>query len=76
MSPEKKYYSLHNHALFISSLFVSTYICEQLFSRMKHTENKTRKKTIENIVNILNLLGNEVSEMFDIIKHLTNFISK
>uniref|UniRef100_A0ABM5FVD0 General transcription factor II-I repeat domain-containing protein 2A-like n=1 Tax=Pogona vitticeps TaxID=103695 RepID=A0ABM5FVD0_9SAUR len=42
--PREKYPSLHNHALFMSLLFGSTYICEQLFSRMKHTKNKTRTK--------------------------------
>ncbi|XP_041442018.1 general transcription factor II-I repeat domain-containing protein 2-like [Xenopus laevis] len=42
--PRDKYPSLHNHALFLSSLFGSTYICEQLFSRMKHTKSKIRTK--------------------------------
>ena len=47
MFPKKNYPSLHNHALFMSSLFGSTYICEQLFSRMKHTKNKTRTKIFD-----------------------------
>ena len=42
--PREKYPSLHNHALFMSSLFGSIYICEQVFSRLKHTKNKTRTK--------------------------------
>ena len=36
--PRDKYPLLHNHALFISSLCGSTYICEQLFSRMNTVE--------------------------------------
>ena len=34
----------HNHALFMSSLFGSTYICEQLFSGVKHIKSKIRTK--------------------------------
>ena len=37
----EKYPSLHSHALFMSSLFGSTYICEQLLSRMKHRKSNT-----------------------------------
>jgi hypothetical protein len=33
--PKEIYPVLHDHALFMFSLFGSTYICEQLFSRMK-----------------------------------------
>ncbi|XP_023227897.1 general transcription factor II-I repeat domain-containing protein 2A-like [Centruroides sculpturatus] len=42
--PRDIYPTLHSHALFMSSLFGSTYICEQLFSRMKHTKCKIRTK--------------------------------
>lgn len=42
--PREKYPALYNHALFMSSLFGSTYICEQLFSRMKHTKSSIRSK--------------------------------
>lgn len=42
--PKDKYPSLHNQAVFMTSLFGSTYICEQLFSRMKYTKSKTRSK--------------------------------
>ncbi|CAH2281645.1 General transcription factor II-I repeat domain-containing 2 [Pelobates cultripes] len=38
--PKEKYPSLHNCALFITSLFGSTYIGEQLFSRMKHMKSE------------------------------------
>jgi len=36
----EKLSSLHNHSLFMSSLLGSTYICEQLFSRMKYRSKK------------------------------------
>ena len=42
--PKEKYPKFHNHALSMSLLFGSTYNCEQLFLRMKHTKNKTRTK--------------------------------
>ena len=42
--PRDKYSNFHNHALLMSSVFGSIYICEQLFSRMKHTKNKNRTK--------------------------------
>ena len=32
----EKYPSIHSHTLFMPSLFGSSYICEQLFSRMKY----------------------------------------
>ena len=40
--PKETYPVLHDHALFMFSLFGSTYICEQLFSRMKNTKSKNR----------------------------------
>ena len=59
--PKEKYPKLNDDALFMSSLFGSTYICEQLlFSRMKHTKNKTRTKIFhqhrENSLRIANNL--------------------
>jgi len=54
--PPDKYPCLHNHALFMSSAFSSTYICEQLFSRLKHTKNPYRTtitdKHLENSLRI------------------------
>ncbi|XP_043917683.1 general transcription factor II-I repeat domain-containing protein 2B-like isoform X2 [Protopterus annectens] len=41
---KEKYPSLHEHALFMTSLLGSTYICEQFFSRMKYTKSKIRTK--------------------------------
>ncbi|KAE9530041.1 hypothetical protein AGLY_011503 [Aphis glycines] len=40
--PKETYPVLHDHALFMFSLFGSTYICEQLFSRMKNTKNENQ----------------------------------
>ena len=45
--PRDKYPLLHNHALFMSSLCGSTYICEQLFSGVKHIKSKIRTKISE-----------------------------
>lgn len=39
-----EYPPLHNHALFMSLLFASMYMCEQLFSRMRHRESKMSSK--------------------------------
>ena len=40
----EKYPLLHSHALLMSSLFDSTYICEQLLSRMKHRKSDISSK--------------------------------
>lgn len=40
--PKQTYPVLYRHALRMVSLFGSTYLCEQFFSRMKHTKNKYR----------------------------------
>jgi len=40
----EKYPLLHSHALLMSSLFGSTYICEQLFSNMKNRKNNIAPK--------------------------------
>lgn len=42
--PEERFPELRNHALFVASLFGSTYICEQLFSVMKQVKSKARNK--------------------------------
>ena len=48
--PRDKYPLLHNHALPVSSLFGSTDICEQLFSRMKHIKSKIRTKISDELL--------------------------
>ena len=42
VSPTEKYPSLVNHAKKMTWLFGSTYSCEQLFSKLKHTKSKLR----------------------------------
>ena len=41
----EKYPSLYSHILFVSPLFDTVHICEQLFSRMKHRKSKISSKT-------------------------------
>lgn len=40
--PKQTYPGIYKHALRMVSLFGSTYLCEQFFSKMKHTKNKYR----------------------------------
>jgi len=50
----EKYPLLHSHALLMSWLFGSTYICEQLLSRMKYRKsNISLKISDENLENSL-----------------------
>ena len=51
----EKYSSLHNHTLFISLLFGSTYLCEQLFWRIKHRWSKFHQKSLMNLENALRM---------------------
>ena len=44
--PSEKFLKLKKNAARIISLFGSTYVCEQMFSRMKHVKNKTRSLVI------------------------------
>jgi hypothetical protein len=41
-----KFVNLRMYAARIFSLFGSTYLCEQMFSRMKHSKSKLRKKLL------------------------------
>lgn len=41
---EEKYPQIRKHALFMSSIFGSTYVCEQLFSQMKNVKSKIRTR--------------------------------
>lgn len=50
----EKYPSLNNHTLFMSSLLVSTHICEQLLSMMQH-----RKRNISSKISV-DLLENSL----------------
>ncbi|XP_073332529.1 general transcription factor II-I repeat domain-containing protein 2-like [Pagrus major] len=42
--PEENYPNITQHAMKMSTVFGSTYICEQTFSRMKQTKNPTRSR--------------------------------
>ncbi|KAJ8009623.1 hypothetical protein DPEC_G00090820 [Dallia pectoralis] len=42
--PEETYPNIKQHAMKMSIVFGSTYICEQTFSRMKQTKNPTRNR--------------------------------
>ena len=64
--PRDKYPLLHNHALFMSSLFGSTYICEQLFVRMKHINSKIRTKiSDEHLENSLRIVTTSIKPDID-----------
>lgn len=54
MLPNARYPLLRRHGLVYSCLFGSTYICEQVFSRMKYTKSKYRTRlTDSHLVDIL-----------------------
>lgn len=44
--PKEKYPTLYNHALFRSSVFGNTYICKQLFLRMKYAKGQNQNQNI------------------------------
>ena len=53
---KEKYPELRDHALFMVSLFGSTYACEQFFSKMNITKNELRTKiTDESLENTLRI---------------------
>ena len=77
--PKEKYLKLQNHALFLSSLFGSTCICEEIFSRMKYTKNKTRIKISDHLENLLKIVTTCIKPNIEAllskkVKHLTDFI--
>ena len=41
------YPGIKRHAVFMTSLFASTYLCEQVFTRMKHVKCMTRLHIID-----------------------------
>ena len=64
--PRDKYPLLHNHALFMSSLFGSTYIWEQLLSKMKPIKSKIRTKiSDEHLENSLRIATTYVKPCID-----------
>uniref|UniRef100_A0A8C4UDT3 Uncharacterized protein n=1 Tax=Falco tinnunculus TaxID=100819 RepID=A0A8C4UDT3_FALTI len=66
--PSKTYHNLGNHALKIATIFGSTYVCEQTFSRMKHLKSPIRSRlTDEHLHHLLRLA---VTNMKPNIDHL------
>ena len=59
---KEKYPRIHNHSLLMSSLFGSTYICEQVFSRMKNIKCKSRTRiTDDNLESSLRVASSAIS---------------
>lgn len=55
--PNGKYPNLVNHAKRMTSLFGSTYQCEQLFSKLKYTKNNLRTRLTDSHLNNVLLLA-------------------
>ncbi|KAM4021787.1 general transcription factor II-I repeat domain-containing protein 2A-like [Anomaloglossus baeobatrachus] len=62
------YPNLRNHALKMATIFGSTYVCEQTFSRMKHLKSPTRSRLTD--VHLHHLLRLAVTNMEPDIDHL------
>ncbi|XP_069498946.1 general transcription factor II-I repeat domain-containing protein 2-like [Ambystoma mexicanum] len=68
--PSETYPHLRNHALKMATIFGSTYVCEQTFSRMKHQKSPTRSRlTNEHLHHLLRLA---VTNMEPDIDHLVS----
>ncbi|XP_073432233.1 general transcription factor II-I repeat domain-containing protein 2-like [Dendrobates tinctorius] len=66
--PSETYPNLRKHALKMATIFGSTYVCEQTFSRMKHLKSPTRSRlTDEHLHHLLRLA---VTNMEPDIDHL------
>lgn len=58
---EEKFPVIRNHALFIASLFDTTYMCEQLFSKMKNVKSKVRNRlTDTHLQNSLGIASSDI----------------
>ncbi|XP_077112974.1 general transcription factor II-I repeat domain-containing protein 2A-like [Ranitomeya variabilis] len=66
--PSETYPNLRNHALKMATIFGSTYVCEQTFSRMKHLKSPTRSRLTD--VHLHHLLRLAVTNMEPDIDHL------
>jgi hypothetical protein len=42
--PENNFPQLYRHATCVNALFGSTYVCEELFSKIKHSKSKLRSR--------------------------------
>ena len=64
--PKDKYPGIYNHSLLMASLFGSTYICEQVFSRMKNIKCKSRTRiTDDNLQSSLRVASSSISPNID-----------
>ncbi|XP_069498919.1 general transcription factor II-I repeat domain-containing protein 2-like [Ambystoma mexicanum] len=50
--PSETYPHLRNHALKMATIFGSTYVCEQTFSRMKHLKSPTRSRHLHHLLRL------------------------
>ncbi|XP_077179280.1 general transcription factor II-I repeat domain-containing protein 2-like [Paroedura picta] len=66
--PSETYPNLRNHALKMGTIFGSTYVCEQTFSRMKHLKSPTRSRLTD--AHLHHLLRLAVTNMEPDIDHL------
>ncbi|XP_069482603.1 general transcription factor II-I repeat domain-containing protein 2-like [Ambystoma mexicanum] len=68
--PSETYPHLRNHALKMETIFGSTYVCEQTFSRMKHLKSSTRSRLKDE--HLHHLLRLAVTNMEPDIDHLVS----
>ncbi|KAM8967123.1 general transcription factor II-I repeat domain-containing protein 2-like [Pelodytes ibericus] len=66
--PSETYPHLRNHAQKMATIFGSTYVCEQTFSRMKHLKSPTRSRLTD--AHLHHLLRLAVTNMEQDIDHL------
>ncbi|XP_070256829.1 general transcription factor II-I repeat domain-containing protein 2-like [Myotis yumanensis] len=66
--PSETYPNLRNHALKMATIFGSTYVCEQTFSRMKHLKSPTRSRLTD--AHLHHLLRLAVTNMEPDMDHL------
>ncbi|KAM8977132.1 general transcription factor II-I repeat domain-containing protein 2-like [Pelodytes ibericus] len=66
--PSETYPHLRNHAQKMATIFGSTYVCEQTFSRMKHLKSPTRSRLTD--AHLHHLLRLAVTNMEPDIDHL------
>lgn len=66
--PSETYPNIRNHALKMVTIFGSTYVCEQTFSRMKHLKSPTRSRLTD--AHLHHLLRLAVTNMEPDIDHL------
>ncbi|KAL3859345.1 hypothetical protein ACJMK2_009570 [Sinanodonta woodiana] len=68
--PSETYPNLRNHALKMATIFSSTYVCEQTFSRMKHLKSPTKSRLTD--AHLHHLLRLAVKNMEPDIDYLIN----